>query len=311
MDDLSFAHLREEVFRLHAAGRHAEALALLEREAVRFPDRWRETLYWQGCLAARAGDLDGALRFLKKAVERGHWWAEASLRGDPDLEALQGKAEFEALVSVCRQCRAEAEAGAKPELLVLSSRKDPPWPLLIALHGAGGRAEGFAEHWRRATADGWLVAVPQSSQVVASGGYGWGDHDRAAREIQACYEAMVRDYPVDLSRVVIAGFSQGGGQAMLMALFGLLPVRGVMSVAYAPGDSAKVRAAVADASARGIRLYLVVGEKDQYFDRTRRFYETAKSAGMAVHLEVRPGLGHELPHDFDRTLIAGLEFLVG
>ncbi len=98
---------------------------------------------------------------------------------------------------------------------------------------------------------------------------------------------------------------------MLMALFGLLPVRRVMSVAYAPGDSARVRAALAEASARGMRLYLVVGEKDQYFDRARRFYETAKAAGMAVHLEVRPGLGHELPNDFDRTLVAGLEFLVG
>ncbi len=167
-DDLSFAHLREEVFRLHAAGRYRDALALLEREAVRFPDRWRESLYWQGCLATRAGDLDRALRFLKEAVERGHWWSEASLRGDPDLEALQGRAEFEALVSVCRQRQAEAEAGARPELLVFSPRKEPPWPLLIALHGAGGRAEGFAEYWHWATVDGWLVAVRSTSAAWSS-----------------------------------------------------------------------------------------------------------------------------------------------
>lgn len=95
-----------------------------------------------------------------------------------------------------------------------------------------------------------------------------------------------------------------------MALSGLLPVRGVLGVACAPRDLDEVRPAISDTPARRIRLYLVVGDKDHVFDRAMDFCEVLKSRGMAVQLEVRPGLGHEFPHHFDRSLIAGLEFLL-
>lgn len=95
------------------------------------------------------------------------------MRGDPDLKVLQGDPQFEALVSVCRQRHAQAETSARRELLRLRPGTDPPWPLLMALHGAGGDAEEFSPHWQRATAEGWLVGIPQSSQMIAPGRFGW------------------------------------------------------------------------------------------------------------------------------------------
>ena len=305
----SFRELREEIFRLHAVGEYADALTLLLREAVHFPDQWSETLYWQGCLSALTGDVRGALRCLQEAVERDHWWSEATLRGDSDLKVLQGDPQFETLVSVCQWRYTQAEAAARPDLIVLTPTKDPPWPLLIALHGAGGTAEEFAQHLRPATTEGWLVGVPQSSQVVAPGGYGWADRDRTAREVRGHYEMMVRDYPVDPSRVVLAGFSQGGTAAVFIGLSGLVRARGILGVACAPQDLNDVQKAVRDTSVRQMRLYLLVGDKDHLFKRVTDFGEVLKSAGMAVQLEVRPALGHELPDDFNLSLATALEFL--
>ena len=175
---------------------------------VHSPERWGDTLYWRGCLTALVGDLDGALRLLKEAVDRGHWWSGGSLRGDPDLKVLQGDPQFEALVSVCRQRHAQAETSARPELLRLRPGTDPPWPLLMALHGAGGDAEEFSPHWQRATAEGWLVGIPQSSQMIAPGRFGWADQDRAAQEIRGHYQTIIRECRVDPGRVIMAGFSQ-------------------------------------------------------------------------------------------------------
>ncbi|MCL6559453.1 MAG: hypothetical protein K6U74_11775, partial [Firmicutes bacterium] len=172
-------------------------------------------------------------------------------------------------------------------------------------------AEEFAEHWHPAANGGWLVGIPESSQLISPGGHGWGDHDRAAQEIRGHYQTMICDHPVDPRRTVVAGFSLGGSVAVWMALGGILPVRGCLGIACAPRELDKVRAAVSDASARQLRLYLIVGEKDYLIHQARDFCEVLESAGMAVRFDVRPGLGHTIPDDFDRTLITALEFLLG
>jgi A/B hydrolase-like, N-terminal domain len=220
MIDWDFQRLREETFRLYSEDRHADALALVERNSSCFPDRWGDTLYWRGCLTALTGDPAEALRLLEEAVERGHWWSEAALRGDPDLTTLQGQRRFEALVEICRQRHAQAEAGARPELRALRPRADPPWPLVIALHDAGGDAEEFGERWQPAVAAGWLVGIPQSSRMVAPGRFGWDDRDRAVQEIREHFHELVREHPITRDRVIVAGFSQGGATAIGMALSG-------------------------------------------------------------------------------------------
>ena len=162
---------------------------------------------------------------------------------------------------------------------------------------------------RSATVEGWLVAVPQSSQVVSPAGYGWGDGDRALKEVCGHYRTMVRDYPVDLNRVVVGGFSQGGTAAISMALSGSVPVRGILGIACAPRSLDEVREAIGGTSVREMRLYLLVGDKDHVLERATDFAEILKSAGMTARLDIRPALGHELPDDFGRSLVAALEFL--
>jgi len=310
MNAPGFRQLRDDVFRLHAAGRYADALALVEREGERHPNNWSELLFWRACLMALLGNSEGALDCLSEAIERGHWWSESALRSDPDLGSLQGDARFEALVSVCRQRHQEAQATARPELLVLSPDSPPPWPLLLALHGAGGTAKAWANDWVKAVDEGWLVGLPQSSQVLTPGGYGWGDRDRAAREVRQHYQILSRDYPVDTDRVVLGGFSQGGAMAIWVALSGLLPARGVLGLACAPRDLDEVRAAVRHQPVNRLRMYLVVGSKDHLFERAKEFSGVIRQAGMAVCFDERPGLGHGMPDDFPQTLATALDFLL-
>lgn len=304
MDVKHFRELQAEVFRLHSERRYADGIALLEREADHHPDRFGDTLFWRSCLSALVGDIDGAIAFLQEAVDRGHWWSESTLMRDPDLNSLHGDARFGELLAICRDRHAEAQLSAEPELVLLKPESDPPWPLLIALHGLGDSAKEFVEHWRSAAAEDWLVAVPQSSQIVSPGRFGWCDQDRAVKEIRDHYEEIARGCKVDSGRVVVAGFSQGGSTAIRIGLNRLLPVKGVLGIACAPRDLDEVRRAVADPASRQVRVHLVVGDKDHIFDRAVEFCELLRSAGVVVQLEVRPGLGHEVPEDISKSIPA-------
>jgi hypothetical protein len=171
MGELTMKEFGQEYFRLSSEGAHAQAYKLVTREAGRFPERAQGSYYnWRMCSACLMGDGALALQLLKEALAAGHWYDEAGLREDTDLASLQGLPEFERLVELSLRRRSEALAQAKPMLQTFEPEGQPqPYPLLLALHGNISNLEESARYWRLATAHGWLVAAPQSSQVMGKG----------------------------------------------------------------------------------------------------------------------------------------------
>ncbi|MGH7948648.1 MAG: alpha/beta hydrolase [Candidatus Binataceae bacterium] len=109
---------------------------------------------------------------------------------------------------------------------------DGPHPAMIAFHGWGANAMdllGLAPY----VADGrFLVVCPQGPMEVPIGairGYGWfpmqmgrqpdeAEIDRAAENASKFIDEALKCYPIDRRKLVIAGFSQGGGMAYRLAL---------------------------------------------------------------------------------------------
>jgi predicted esterase len=260
-----------------------------------------------------------ALQLLEEALEAGLWWAEAQLREESDLQSLQGLPQFEQLVEVCQKRHAEAQAQAVPVLLTLQPEGGcqaglQPCPLLLALHGNDQTAEGSVGFWRSAVSRGWLLALPQSSQVRGPDGYIWNDQDRAVREIQEHYATLCEQYAIDPDRVVLAGFSRGGELAIWLALSGTIEVRGFIAVG--PGgpytnEPDKWAPLIEASQGRGLRGYLVVGEQDIFcYEGTQALAALLKSRDIPCELEVHPNLGHDFPPDFQQSLARALEFLL-
>lgn len=108
-----------------------------------------------------------------------------------------------------------------------------PHPTIVALHGWGANAHdllGLAPilHGGRA-----LVLCPQGRVSLPIGpgamGYGWfpltpnvppdiAAIEQARDQVERFLEAVQRRYPVDRSKLVLAGFSQGGFMAYQLAL---------------------------------------------------------------------------------------------
>ena len=119
---------------------------------------------------------------------------------------------------------------------------------------------------------------------------------------------MRRDYPIDPQRTLIAGFSQGGGLALRLALMhGGPSARFLMIAPYLPDLDA-----LPDAPAEvptGARGYMVTGGKDNdngLFDRIEQRLQSLKVPTLREH---HPELGHAFPPDFAATLDRALGFL--
>ncbi|MGR3501017.1 alpha/beta hydrolase family esterase [Pseudaestuariivita sp.] len=99
-------------------------------------------------------------------------------------------------------------------------------PLMIFLHGFGGKATGYFRDGgmaERAAARGWAFAAPQGLTRPGGTRSSWGFHPdwEAQRDEPAFFAELIADaatrFDVDPARVVLAGFSIGGSMSTYTA----------------------------------------------------------------------------------------------
>ncbi len=302
--------IEQQYDHLVQSGAYADALDLATREAHLFPEYSQKVIYsWRMDMACRLKNKELVLQLLQDAVSAGYWYG--GLQTDPDFELLFGNQEFERLASICEERRAQAIANAVPVIKVIqpAAQFSPPFPLLLALHGANANIE--ADHWSSTAANGWLVCLPQSSQAYSPGAYTWNDLEWAKQEVLERFVAICKEYPVDPQRVVLAGFSQGGGLAARMVLSGMIQARGLVLVGPFLMDVNVLVPLMLAHPPQGLRVYLVAGHKDRYcLGVAQQMAGLLPQYGATCKLDVYPDLEHSFPTDFERKLPEALNFVL-
>ncbi|HEU5100818.1 MAG TPA: hypothetical protein VFU22_17435 [Roseiflexaceae bacterium] len=313
MSDPTIGAIEQEFHTLCSQGRYAAAYDLATREAGRFPEAAQAIVYnWRFCTACLIGEQELALRLIGEAIEAGYYYSAEALREDSDLAALHGRPEFEQLVELSAERQAQAAAHARPDLKVIVPQNGAaPYPWLLALHGNRSNIAGSERHWRAAVERGWLLALPQSSQAMGEQTYGWNDQRQAIREITQHAATIGEHHPVDQRRLVLAGFSMGGGLAAWLALSGELPARGLIAVGPYLSSVESLVPLLDAPRPQPLRAYLVASQRDKYcYQVAQTLAVMLPRHGIACELELHPDLGHDFPPEFERGLIRGLDFIM-
>jgi len=173
-------------------------------------------------------------------------------------------------------------------------------PLIVMLHGAGGNAQhALAPLLGQAEARGLLLLAPESAGVtwdVIAGGYGpdVAFVDRALAQVFDCC-------PVDPTRTVLAGFSDGASYALSLGLTNGDLFTHVM--AFAPGFMAPA------AQIGAPRCFIAHGESDRVLpvDRCSRvIVPRLRQAGYDVNYLEFLG-GHTVPGEAVQQALGWLD----
>ncbi len=288
-------------------GDYADALALATAAHARYPEEAALFFHIRACLSARVGDVAAALALLREALAIGHWYA-APFWDDDDLALLREMPEFAQLRAQSAVRHAEAQRAARPELMILPPNdveSKGALPLLMALHGNLHSAAIDAPKWMAARSDGWLLALPQASQIGGLDRYVWDDLARSEQEVRAHFGTLRERYTLDFSRIIVGGFSMGAETAIRLALTGAIPARGFIAVA--PGgmitrQSERWAPLIAQGQERGLYGYLVAGERDPSFGPITVLAEMLNAGGVSCAFETVPDHGHAFPPGFTARL---------
>lgn len=306
-----FHAFADQVFAAHERGDFQEGLQAVRAAADRFPDRAESLAYWEACFLARLGRPDEALATLRHALVRGLWWDPAMLERDPDLDPVRRLPAFGQVVAECERRLAEARAETTADLRIIElERTERAPPLVIALHWRGRSSDDFAEQFEPVVRLGAVLALPRSSQRIGPDAFAWDDRETAERELRAAFDTITRTVRFDPVQIILAGASQGGSLAISLALRGdLIPARGFLAVVPAVGKVDGFQHLLEPAARRGVRGWLLTGERDPGRANIERFHERCRAAGLPCHLTVVPGLEHDFPLDFADRLPAALAYL--
>jgi predicted esterase len=293
------------MFELYRAVKYGPALEHVEKDMASFPEYSARITFWRMCLLSLCGRADDALSVFSDGLEAGLWWHESLFR-DTDFDSIRDLPRFKELVARSKERWKVEGIGAKSERTLLEPAASGPYPLLIALHGFGGNKDSNLNYWEIACRKGWMVLSIQSRLFVFGGSSFW-EADSGMEDILHHLHKIRRQYRIDGKQIVLAGFSQGGGMAILAGLSPKVNAAGVIAVAGGWNEVEPFKAAAKNG--RSCRCYFVNGLLDIGLERSRQIQAALKENQIPVVEEVHPDLGHEFPPDFGESFENALKYL--
>jgi predicted esterase len=297
---------------LSKQGKFIEAAELLEETVARFPSARPQTAFQTAVFYVMTGNPHKAMDVLESAQKEKipfPIWP-----GAMPMAKLQGEPRFKKIVEANSQLQAELSAAAKPDVFVQTPAgysESNSYPLFLVLHHWNAAAAGFSRFWQsKRAAKKYITAYVQSSQVVGPGTFGWSDFNKGKEDIKAVYDQIVEKYPIDISHVVVGGFSQGGMLAVHIALAEVLPAAGFV-VLQPGGDTPGILKSeyIKKAAERGLCGTLITGAADRYYKQQREMNTTFQNAGLDLRFIAKPGLGHGMPKGLPRLINAALKHI--
>jgi phospholipase/carboxylesterase len=176
-------------------------------------------------------------------------------------------------------------------------------PLVVALHGGSGHGRDFLWSWLREARGRNVLVLSPTAQ-----GRTWsimGGDDIDGDNLKQAFESVAGRYPVDRSRVLLTGMSDGATYALLLGLRDgppfthLAPACGVLHpMLFAEGL----------AQAQGRSIYLIHGALDWMFpvQMARMGRDALLAAGARVVYREIEDLSHTYPRDENPRILEWL-----
>lgn len=173
---------------------------------------------------ARLGSRDDAIAGLERAAELGHSGV-ASFEHHTDLDTVRDTDAFRAVLervhANAEPRRAAFQAAAREHTPPTHAPADLPAdakpPLMIALHGTGGRGREMLDALRLVCDTLGVVCVAPDALRPAGDGFSWTFLDEAEWFIDHLIERAQAEHNTDPDRVILLGFSQGANVALVLA----------------------------------------------------------------------------------------------
>ncbi|MBE7148808.1 alpha/beta hydrolase [Bacillus mycoides] len=306
-NNMTYIKLLNETLHCYANKGSFEAYSYIMNNAKDVIGNEAQIYNFKYALASAAGLEEEALHLMKKAIiENGFWYGSEYLISDDDLKPLHKFEEFHRMVQLCKEREELAKKSEQADVKYKYSKQTEN--LLIPLHGDQENIQIIEPYWNSVMEQGFMLALPQSSQIQFSDGYVWDNIERGREELKGHYNKIKVNKPFE--NIIIGGFSAGARVALHSMLQGEIEVNGFIFVAPWLPEMEEWEEMIGILHDKSIKGYIICGDQDEdCFEGTQQFVKLLKDKNIEHKYKVVPNLNHDYPHNFDELLKEAIEYI--
>ncbi|AIW85620.1 MULTISPECIES: alpha/beta hydrolase [Bacillus] len=306
-NNMTYIKLLNETLHCYANKGSFEAYSYIMNNAKDVMGNEAQIYNFKYALASAAGLEEEALHLMKKAIiENGFWYGSEYLISDDDLKPLHKFEEFHRMVQLCKEREELAKKSEQADVKYKYSKQTEN--LLITLHGDQENIQIIEPYWNSVMEQGFMLALPQSSQIQFSDGYVWDNIERGRDELKGHYNKIKVNKT--FGNIIIGGFSAGARVALHSMLQGEIEVNGFIFVAPWLPEMEEWEEMIGILHDKSIKGYIICGDQDEdCFEGTQQFVTLLKDKNIEHKYKVVPNLNHDYPHNFDELLKEAIEYI--
>ncbi|MBJ7993076.1 alpha/beta hydrolase [Bacillus mycoides] len=306
-NNMTYIKLLNETLHCYANKGSFEAYSYIMNNAKDVMGNEAQIYNFKYALASAAGLEEEALHLMKKAIiENGFWYGSEYLISDDDLKPLHKFEEFHRMVQLCKEREELAKKSEQADVKYKYSKQTEN--LLITLHGDQENIQIIEPYWNSVIEQGFMLALPQSSQIQFSDGYVWDNIERGREELKGHYNKIKVNKT--FGNIIIGGFSAGARVALHSMLQGEIEVNGFIFVAPWLPEMEEWEEMIGILHDKSIKGYIICGDQDEdCFEGTQQFVTLLKDKNIEHKYKVVPNLNHDYPHNFDELLKEAIEYI--
>ncbi|KXY40707.1 alpha/beta hydrolase [Bacillus mycoides] len=306
-NNMTYIKLLNETLHCYANKGSFEAYSYIMNNAKDVMGNEAQIYNFKYALASAAGLEEEALHLMKKAIiENGFWYGSEYLISDDDLKPLHKFEEFHRMVQLCKEREELAKKSEQADVKYKYSKQTEN--LLITLHGDQENIQIIEPYWNSVMEQGFMLTLPQSSQIQFSDGYVWDNIERGREELKGHYNKIKVNKT--FGNIIIGGFSAGARVALHSMLQGEIEVNGFIFVAPWLPEMEEWEEMIGILHDKSIKGYIICGDQDEdCFEGTQQFVTLLKDKNIEHKYKVVPNLNHDYPHNFDELLKEAIEYI--
>lgn len=253
---------------------------------------------------------DSAITWLEKTIKLGSYMFSE----DNDFDNIRKTEEFQQLVVKAESLLKEARSREWPSYVFIPLDYDSTqnYPVITMLHGRGSSPDDFiGELALFFTERGFIYIVPYGTEIYGLSSFSWGEVSKVEEKLISEIENIIRKYSVDISTIILAGYSQGGSRTFSIAVRNPALFKGAISIT-GYFDEEGLKGHFHKLENKNLKFYIMIGGKDspEMLNSNKRAKELLEDYGIDVHLKVFPDVGHAFPGDPKDVIGKALDFIL-
>jgi predicted esterase len=310
MEKITYNQLLNQTLDLYRIEHYKEAYDFIAEQGPLVGGNQAQIYNFRYSIACKAGLFDLAMADFEEAVEKlGFWYSYNYLITDEDLIDLRQNLRFKELAEICKKRKQVAHLNVAPVLKIIQPSKKNNLDelgspgLLVALHGNQENAEIAEPYWASVIDQGYVLALPQSSQIEFSDAYDWDDIEKGAGELKQHMDNIMTTQVVDPNNIIIGTFSAGAGAALYAILHDMIQVKSLIFVAPWLPEIDTWAPLLDVLKTKNITCHIICGDLDEdCLESSQSFVKLLKKRQVPYTLKLIENLDHDFPKSFDQDL---------